>query len=293
MHPFGDNDFVKMQAPMVRYSKLAFRELIRDYNVDITTTPMILAKEFHRNQKAREMEFCTSKSDHPLIVQFASQNATDLRLATQLIMNYSVGVDLNCGCPQSWAISEGIGAYLSGQPELVADMIKQLQMICPSTYSKSIKIRLHNNLQITTELMKRAEMMGIDFITVHGRTRSEMTKVPVRIHDMKILNETVQIPVIANGDVFSLQDAQNMIKSTRCRGVSVARGLLMNPELFTGASQTSWNCIYKYLDLGVSYGTHPFIISHHLSYMMVFRVSLILLKKRVKCEFIEVNFCVF
>ena len=268
MHPFGDNEFVKLQAPMVRYSKIAFRELIRKYNTDICTTPMMLAKEFWRSKEARESDFCTTKYDSPLIVQFASSNAEDLRLATEMVLNYSQGVDLNCGCPQSWACKEGIGAHLSGEPELVADMIKQLNAICPSHYSKSIKIRLHNNMTITSELMRRAEHMGIDFITVHGRTRSERTKVPVRTADIKLLNDMVAIPVLANGDIFTLQDAKDMVAATGCRGVSVARGLLVNPQLFTGVQQPSWSCVQEYLNLSIRYQTHPFILGHHLSYMM-------------------------
>ena len=273
MHPFGENEFVKMQAPMVRYSKLAFRQLIRKYNTDICTTPMILAKEFWRSKEAREFDFCTSKDDSPLIVQFAASNATDLRYATELVLNYSNGVDLNAGCPQSWACKEEIGAYLSGKPEIVADMVKQLNSICPSSYSKSIKIRLHKDLTITSELMRRAEIMGVDFITIHGRTRAERTKVPVRLDDIKLLNEQVAVPCLANGDIYTLEDAKSVISKTGCRGVSVARGLLQNPQLFTGAKNPNWACVEAYLDLSIKYQTHPYILSHHISYMMESLVS--------------------
>ncbi len=267
MHPFGDNPFVKVQAPMVRYSKLAFRQLIREYNVDVCTSPMILAKEFWRSKEARESDFCTSIDDKSVIVQFAASNATDLRLATELILNYSSGVDINCGCPQSWALKEEIGAYLSSKPEVVEDMVKQLKMICPESYSKSIKIRLANDMKTSVELMKRAEHMGIDFITIHGRTRSEQTKIPVRVKDIAFLNDQVSIPCIANGDVSTLEEAIEFHQQTGCRGVSIARGLLSNPKLFTG-QPVDKECVLKYLDLSICYGTHPFIISHHISYML-------------------------
>eukprot|EP00835_Amoeboradix_gromovi_P004124 NODE_304_length_11385_cov_0.300018.p2 type:complete len:300 gc:universal NODE_304_length_11385_cov_0.300018:4980-4081(-) len=268
MHPFGDNEFVKSSAPMVRYSKIAFRQLLRKYDTDICVSPMILAKEFWRSSEARSSDLCTTEDDTPLIVQFAASNAIDLRYATELVIKYSKGVDINCGCPCGWAQKEKIGAYLSSKPEIVADMVKQLSSICPSYYSKSIKIRLHNDLALTSELMRRAEHMGIDFVTIHGRTRAEKTAVPVRLHDIKLLNEQVGIPCLANGDIFTLEDARETVAATGCRGVSVARGLLCNPQLFTGVSKPDWSCVSSYLDCSIKYSTHPYIISHHLSYML-------------------------
>jgi tRNA-dihydrouridine synthase 4 len=70
---------------------------------------MIMANSFIRSQKARDNEFTTNSTDRPLIVQFAANSPNDLATASQFVQPYSDGVELNCGCPQRWAIQEGIG----------------------------------------------------------------------------------------------------------------------------------------------------------------------------------------
>uniref|UniRef100_A0A673JE02 Dihydrouridine synthase 4-like (S. cerevisiae) n=1 Tax=Sinocyclocheilus rhinocerous TaxID=307959 RepID=A0A673JE02_9TELE len=91
---------VRVCAPMVRYSKLAFRCLVRRYDCDVCFTPMIVAADFMRSAKARDSEFTTNKTDRPLIVQFAAKDAQTLADAACVVSPFSDGVDLNCGCPQ-------------------------------------------------------------------------------------------------------------------------------------------------------------------------------------------------
>lgn len=108
-----------VSAPMVRYSKLPFRLLVREYGVDVSYTPMILAHEFIRSQVARDSDFTTCSIEreatidgrpHALVAQFASPDPTEFARAAELIAPWVDGVDLNCGCPQSWALKEGMFA---------------------------------------------------------------------------------------------------------------------------------------------------------------------------------------
>ncbi|XP_026689075.1 tRNA-dihydrouridine(20a/20b) synthase [NAD(P)+]-like, partial [Diaphorina citri] len=82
------------------------------HNVDLCFTPMIIADSFIKSSKARNNEFSTSPEDTPLVVQFASNNHEDFVRATQYVAPHCNGVDLNCGCPQRWAIKEGYGCAL-------------------------------------------------------------------------------------------------------------------------------------------------------------------------------------
>ncbi|CAG8432895.1 4724_t:CDS:2 [Diversispora eburnea] len=258
--------YINVCAPMVRYSKLPFRELIMNYKVDLTYTPMILAKEFKNSQVARDFEFTTNKNDTPVIIQFASNDNVELLKALELVVGYVDGVDINCGCPQKWAINEGIGAHLMEEPEIVRDMIRTIKG-SGLNIPISIKIRIHNDLKKTHEFVKRAEVAGLDFITVHGRTRRAKSSSPVNVMAIKLCKESINIPLIANGDVFSLKDADKLYEVTKCDGVMSARGLLKNPTLFTGLEYTSWNCIEKFVKLSIAYGTNHFIFHHHLMYM--------------------------
>ncbi|KAJ8778650.1 hypothetical protein J1605_013327 [Eschrichtius robustus] len=133
---------VKVCAPMVRYSKLAFRTLVRKYSCDLCYTPMIVAADFIRSIKARDSEFTTNQGDCPLIVQFAANDARILSDAARIVCPYANGIDINCGCPQRWALAEGYGACLINNPELVRDMVKQVRnQVENPRFSVSIKIR--------------------------------------------------------------------------------------------------------------------------------------------------------
>ncbi|KAK3827825.1 MAG: hypothetical protein J3Q66DRAFT_276007 [Benniella sp.] len=250
---------------MVRYSKLPFRELVRRYNCDIVYTPMILADVFFASNYSRECEFSTNILDDPVVIQFAASNGVDLANAAEMAAPYVSGIDINCGCPQKWAIQEKIGSHLMSDPETVRDMIRMTK--ARVNVPCSIKIRIHKNLRETEEFVKRALSVGVDFITVHGRTRNQKSTVPVNLQGMKLVKEVSTVPVLANGDVFSVEDANAIVEATGVDGTMAARGILENPALFAGYNTTPWECIENYVDLALSYGTNAFIFHHHLMYM--------------------------
>ena len=144
---FEEKDVVYFCAPMVRYSKLPFRKLVRKYGSHIACTPMIMSESFVRSQKARDVEFTTDSTDSPLIVQFAANNTEYFSRAATLVAPYADGVDLNCGCPQRWALQECYGAYLINHPQLVSDMVLSVKRTCEIPVS--IKIRIQDDLRLS------------------------------------------------------------------------------------------------------------------------------------------------
>ncbi|KAG8198239.1 hypothetical protein JTE90_021496 [Oedothorax gibbosus] len=265
---FESKELVTMCAPMVRYSKLPFRMLVRKYGCDVAFTPMIVSHSFIESQKARDVDFSITSGDNPLIVQFAARNAKELADAAEIIYRHSDGVDLNCGCPQRWAIADGYGACLLNKPEMVEDMIKQVKRRIPCTkYSVSLKIRIHQDLRKTVEFCQRAEKAGASFITVHGRTKVQRNE-KVNMEAIKLIKENVSLPVVGNGDVFHLRDAYTLQGYTGVNGVMSARGLLQNPSLFAGAEMTSSDCIQDWINISLSLGNSFTNFHHHLMYML-------------------------
>ncbi|CAH8640751.1 unnamed protein product [Schistosoma intercalatum] len=126
-----DIPFVRISAPMVRYTKLPFRLLLRKHNVDLVHTPMILANSFIRSEKARNVDFTTCSNDRPLIVQLASNDPCEFAIATEMLAPYCDGIDLNCGCPQPWAIGSGLGSALLKEPEKVANIVHAARNTIP------------------------------------------------------------------------------------------------------------------------------------------------------------------
>ena len=211
---FKSHQPTKVCAPMVRYSKLPFRTLVRKYDCDVTYTPMIVSNSFVRSQKCREVELVTSDTDHPLIAQFAASNASDLASAAEIVYPHVDGVDLNCGCPQQWAMEEGYGAQLLKTPERLLDFVKYTRnRISDSKFSISAKIRILSSVRDTVNLCQGLEKIGISFIAVHGRTTVERTQ-PVHYDVIKLIKESVSIPVIANGDVTSLSSLNKVVETT-------------------------------------------------------------------------------
>ncbi|KAK4144356.1 tRNA-dihydrouridine synthase [Dichotomopilus funicola] len=214
-------------APMVRYSKLAFRQTVFAYGTDLCWTPMVLAKEFNRNRFARDSDFTISTKgpQPPTIVQFGANVPQELARASSLVVPFSSGVDLNCGCPQSWACAETLGAALMEKRELVRDMVvetrdqlrrdgwgvgKEKDIDNPKGKSVSVKIRVHKDLRKTidfiTTVLGPDQDRHIDWLTIHPRTRSTPSSTPINIEALEILTSTFgdRVPILLSGDVFAL-----------------------------------------------------------------------------------------
>lgn len=216
-------------APMVRYSKLAFRQTVHRYGTDLCWTPMILAKEFNRNQVARDSDLTISTAgpELPTIAQFGSNSPLEFSRASTLVAPFVNGVDLNCGCPQSWACAETLGAALMEKRELVHDMVvatrqrlrddgwgveKEADVSNPEGKGRSVsvKIRIHNDLRKTvdfvTTVLGDEHDRNIDWLTIHPRTRYTQSTAPINLEALELLTDMFgdKLPVLVSGDVFTL-----------------------------------------------------------------------------------------
>lgn len=255
-------------GPMVRYSKLPFRELVRNFNCDIVYTPMILAREFVRNEVARYSDFTTNSNDRSVIVQVGANNVEDLLKFVDMIHPYVDGIGLNCGCPIKEQVREGIGAALMSELDLVALMVKAVKDKYQDKVCFETKIRIHSDINETIAFVKKVEAAGVDFITVHGRTKNTRSSQPADFDAIKTIKESVRVPVVANGDCFSLEDAHKIAEHTGVDGIMAVRGVLSNPALFSGFNKTPWSAVEIFWDLATSYGLPFRITQHHLSQML-------------------------
>ncbi|KAI0398578.1 dihydrouridine synthase 4-like protein [Xylariaceae sp. FL0594] len=216
-------------APMVRYSKLAFRQTVHHYGTDICWTPMILAKEFNRNQFARDSDLSISTvgPELPTIAQFGANSPLELSRAASLAAPSVHGVDLNCGCPQSWACAATLGAALMEKRELVRDMVvatrqrlredgwgvgKEADVDHPEGKGRSVsvKIRVHKDLRKTVDFINTVigdeHDRNIDWLTIHPRTRHTQSSIPINLEALELLTDMFgdKLPILVSGDVFAL-----------------------------------------------------------------------------------------
>lgn len=176
-------------------------------------------------------------------------------------------MDLNCGCPQRWALKEGYGAHLLKEPQIIKDLICQVRNRIPKPFTASVKIRLLKNIKDAVQICQTIEKAGASFLTIHART-PEMRNEPIDLESLKLLRDSVKIPVIANGAVKTLEDALLLQQKSGCNGVMSAGGILTNPTLFSGPSVTTLNCIQDWLDITSTIPTSFLTFHHHLVFML-------------------------
>ncbi|CCH58423.1 hypothetical protein TBLA_0A06320 [Henningerozyma blattae CBS 6284] len=262
-------------GPMVRYSKLPFRQTCRDYSVDIVYTPMILAREFVRNKNARLSDFSTNSKDTPLIVQVGVNNVSDILKFADMVAPYCDGIGINCGCPIKEQVREGIGCALIYNPDLICSLVKAVKEKYHDKLRLETKIRIHDDLNQTIELCKKIIDSGADWITIHGRTRTTRSSTPVNLEAIKTITAAIKdykpnYPVVANGDCFQYKDLFEISKITNTDAVMSVRGVLANPSLFENHLKCPWGCIEIFINWSFEYNNGiPFqLFQHHLFCMM-------------------------
>uniref|UniRef100_F1L9M5 tRNA-dihydrouridine synthase n=1 Tax=Ascaris suum TaxID=6253 RepID=F1L9M5_ASCSU len=255
-------------APMVRYSKLPFRSLVRLYGADLVYTPMINANNFITSEECRSSEFTTNKYDSPTIVQFASNDPVEFAAATELVYRYCSGVDLNCGCPKRDVMRGGYGSSLLSTPERIADMIAHARRrIADTQFTISVKIRLNNDIRRTVELCRQVESAGASYICVHGRTPTQRSE-PANHEAIALVKSAMRIPIIANGAIGSYQEALQVAKRTQTDGVMAANGLLDNPAMFAGHDSTPVQCVLDWLRITAEQGSAFDLFHQQLIFML-------------------------
>ena len=193
--------------------------------------------------------------------------------ATTLLAPHVNGIDINCGCPQSWACAETLGAALMHKPELVSSMVVSAKAALKAEgfenkKTVSVKIRIHKDLRQTVDFVKCVEKAGVDFITIHGRLRSTPSSLPVDLDAIKLVTEHTTVPTLSNGDVYTLEDADLHRNVLGVDGVMSARGLLENPAMFRGHSRCPWEAVELFMGKVIK-APIPFkLVVHHLSEMV-------------------------
>ncbi|XP_031769548.1 tRNA-dihydrouridine(20a/20b) synthase [NAD(P)+]-like isoform X2 [Galleria mellonella] len=247
---------------------------------------MILADSFCQNAKARMSEFSTTVNDSPLIAQFAANTTNDFVDASQLVYPYVDGVDLNCGCPQKWAMKDGYGCALLSNMQTIYDLVKGIKNCLPNDFSVSVKIRILKELKRTIDLCQQLEKCGLTFMTVHGRTPQQKSSDNIDTDALHQVCQSVKIPLIANGGIKSLSDADNLYDTLKCNGVMAASALLTNPALFSGANVTPLSCVKLWMNMkDKEYTNISFQCYHHHLVFMLEKV----LTKQQKIVFNHLN----
>ena len=221
-------------SPMADMTDSAFCQTVKDVSNPIMFREMVSSEAIVRgNDKTKEMvEFVDA--ERPMIQQIFGANPDVMAEAAAFVVdNYQPeGIDINMGCPVYKLTSNFNGSALMKDPKLAAEIIQKMKAAIGDV-PLSVKIRAGwSDNKECLDFCKVVEEAGADLITVHGRTKEQGYS---GYSDWSVIAEVkkrVSIPVLANGDIFTAEDAARILEVTGADGVLVARGALGNPWIF-------------------------------------------------------------
>jgi nifR3 family TIM-barrel protein len=219
-------------APMAGVSSSPFRMINRKFGCGFAFTEMVCSRSLSSlNKKTFEM-LRTLPGDHPFGVQILGRDVSYILKSLDILQDYDFQVlDLNAACPMKKVVNCGKGASLLKEPKLLGRILKE--MVTRSKWPVTVKIRTGwDNHEDGPEAARYARDAGVRAIIVHGRTRNQLYRGKPDYDAIRKIKNSVDIPVIASGDILSGALAKKMLDETGCDGVAVARGALGNPWIF-------------------------------------------------------------
>lgn len=221
-------------APMAGVCNSAFRRIIKEMGCGLLYAEMVSDKALvYNNEKTKEMLYMTEE-ERPIAQQiFGSDKKSFVEAAKMVIKEMSPDIiDINMGCPvPKVALRAQAGAALLKDPEKVYEIVKSVVEAVDVPVAVKIRSGWDHNSINAVEIAKVCEKAGASAITVHPRTRSQGYQGLADWSIIKKVKESVNIPVIGNGDIISAKDAKKMIDQTGCDAVMIGRGVLGNPFL--------------------------------------------------------------
>ena len=225
-----DNNLIL--APMAGITNRAFRIVCKKFGAGMVCTEMASSRAiFHNDQKTKRL-LNTEGEKRPVSFQIFGSEEETMAFAAKYVSQFADIVDINMGCPAPKVVKNGDGSRLLLDLEKAKKIIDAV--VKNSTVPVTLKIRSGWDKEniVAKEVAIIAEKVGISAITVHGRTRSEFYSGNADYDIIKAVKQSVNIPVIGNGDIIDEESAQKMFEETGVDGIMIGRASLGNPWIF-------------------------------------------------------------
>jgi len=218
-------------APMAGITSLPYRRIMKLFGAALVYTEMVSANGLIRDGKKTRELLVSCQEETPLGIQLFGDDPQVLSQATQMIANECTLLDINMGCPVKKVIRSGAGSALLKDPQRIAQIVKAVR----NEYSGPLTIKIRSGWDCDTvnfiEVGKIIEAEGADAVTLHPRTRSQAFGGKADWRQIQQLKQTLRIPVIGSGDIFSAIDGVQMLEQTGCDAIMIGRGGYGNPWL--------------------------------------------------------------
>ncbi|MBQ8848058.1 MAG: tRNA dihydrouridine synthase DusB [Candidatus Gastranaerophilales bacterium] len=214
-----------IQAPLAGISDVVFRGLVRKYQSKcLMTTEMISSEMLCNNPNPRIIQF--EDFEYPLAFQLVGHKIDKMTNAAKIIAPFASMIDINCGCPVKKVVVSGDGSAMMKTPELACEIVQSIKEATKLPVSAKFRLGWTHDEENFIEFGKALEKAGVCFVTLHARTRSQMYSGNANWNKIKLLKQELSIPVFANGDIKTIEDAKNCLELTKCDGISIGRGIM-------------------------------------------------------------------
>ncbi len=220
-------DIKVIQAPLAGVSDCVYRGLIREYGSKcLLSTEMLSAEALNTcpNPKGAILKY--NNSEYPLSFQLVGHKPKMIAKCAKLLEDKASVIDLNFGCPVNKVVKSGDGSAMMKTPELAQEIVNEVKNAVNVPVSAKFRLGWSRSIDNFVDFAKKMEEAGADFITIHGRYRSDMYLGHADWKKIGELKGEISIPYFANGDIKTLDDAINCINITGAAGIAIGRGII-------------------------------------------------------------------
>ena len=220
-------------APMAGVSDIAYRLLAKEHGASMVCTEMVSAMGIkYKNERTHEL-LRMEAVEHPVSMQIFGSNPEAIALGAKVVADAGADiVDINMGCPVKKVVSSGDGSAWMKTPDWAARVAEAAVKAVDVPVTVKMRIGWDDDHINVVDFAKRIESTGVAAVAVHGRTREQMYMGRADWSYIKAVKDSLSIPVIGNGDVWTPEDALRMMQETGCDAVMIGRGAQGNPWIF-------------------------------------------------------------
>lgn len=228
-----DLDSPALLAPMAGVTDLPLRSLCRAYGAGLTTSEMITSQTKLWNSRKSKQRLTVIKQDYPVSMQIAGSEAEQLAQAARKCVELGAEIiDINMGCPAKKVCRKAAGSALLADLSLVEQLLKAVVEAVDVPVTLKTRTGISPEQRNGIDAAKIAEQCGISAIAIHGRTRACRFNGEAEYDSIAKVVASVSIPVLANGDIKSAEEAKQVMDYTGAQGILIGRAALGRPWLF-------------------------------------------------------------
>ena len=220
-------------SPMAGVTDLPFRLICKEQGCGLLYTEMINGKALCYDDENTKKMLKIEEEEHPVAVQIFGSEPEFMGRAAEIMNGYSNEIlDINMGCPAPKVVKNGDGSALMKNPKLAEEVLRAVVKNSKKPVTLKIRKGWDDNSVNAVEIAKIAEDCGISALAIHGRTREQFYTGKADWDIIAEIKKNLSIPVIGNGDVFTIEDSINMLDKTGCDAIMIGRGAQGNPWIF-------------------------------------------------------------